>query len=77
MCAYDTFLCTYYLRRPHGVNIDCRTVGLCRYILSRNWLRGMGGDIPSSHENAASDVTTNVFVKGWGLGVQGGEWAGV
>ena len=37
----------------------------------------MGGDIPLSSETAASDVTTNVFVKGWGLGVLGGEWAGV
>ena len=59
------------------MNVDCRTVGLCRYVLSRNGLRGMGGDIPSSSETAASDVTTNVFVKGWGLGVLGGEWAGV
>ena len=57
MCACDTFLCTYYLRkRPQGVNIDCGTV---RDI--KEW----EGLIPSILKITAPDVPKIVFVNEW------------
>ena len=64
----DRYVCMRYFlvyilppkasKREHRL----RDGGLCKYVLETNGFGGMGGD-----QITAFDVTTTIFVNGWGL----------
>ena len=46
MCTCDTFLCTYYLRRPQSVNIDCGMVAFADMFFQQIGLGNGRGTFP-------------------------------